>query len=229
MKRTRQTAFALVLLLALSLTACAPGQDDYLNACIEAVAALAAREEVHMISTTLVGETEDTMAPEDTWEYWVSGEDRLVIAPAGDDDTLWSLYKDGRSFTTAPEDGVRAWEELQADANTDSWIPPEVDIGEVQVSSRKDGEGRTVVTLTGDRSVTEEGPTGQMTASGYREEYVLNGDGTLACYSLYYTTQTPNGAGETQTICWCMRMEYPTFEPGEVTAYLDTLYAETTE
>lgn len=178
------------------------------------------------MSNTLVGDTEDTMESTGIWEYWISGEDRLVIVPAGAEDQLWTLYQNGQCFKTVPENGSRVWETVQEEANTDSWIPPEIEIGAYEISTETDADGRTTLTLTGDRVAVQEGTYGEGTTSGYRVEYVLNADGTLASYSLYYTTQYPNSVGEADTVYWCMMMEYPSFEAGKITEYLNELYME---
>lgn len=220
---------ALMLLLCLCVTGCAQTKNDPMEACSEALTALAAQEEVRFLSTTLIGETEDTMESMGTWEYWFSGEDKLVIVPAGGEDELWTLYRDGQCFKTMPENGCRVWEAVQEEPKDDSWVPPDVDIGAYEVSTGTDADGRRTITLTGDRVAEEEGAYGVGTTSGYRVVYVLNGDGTLASYSLYYTTAYPDANGETETLYWCMVMEYPTFVAGEITEHLNALYEEATE
>lgn len=219
----------LMLLLCLCVTGCAQTKNDPMEVCSEALTALAAQEEVRFLGTTLIGETEDTMESMGTWEYWFSGEDRLVIVPAGVEDKLWTLYRDGQCFKTVPENGSRVWEAVQEEPKDYSWVPPEVDIGEYQVKTRKDLDGRRTITLTGDRIAEEEGTYGMETTSGYRVEYVLNADGTLASYSLYYNTAFTDADGEMKTAYWYMVMEYPTFEAGEITEHLNALYEEATE
>lgn len=228
-KGLRLVASIVLFMLLLSLIGCAQSEDELLSTCDDALAALPAQEEVRLLSTTLIGETADAMEPVETWEYWISGEDRLVIVPTGAEEELWTLYLDGQCFKTMPENESRVWEAVQEDANTDPWVPPDVDIGAYEVSTGTDADGRRTITLTGDRVAEEEGAYGVGTTSGYRVVYVLNGDGTLASYSLYYTTAYPDANGETETLYWCMVMEYPTFVAGEITEHLNALYEEATE
>lgn len=229
-KRTILVALCLVILfaaiIAIVLSACSSLDGTEKQQCLDAMEKLADQSQVHLISTTLVGEEPDHLEESAVSEYWISGQDWASCRTTSGSDALWQIVVTGETFGAMEISDQRMWQTTTANTQgPPSWIPP-VDLGSYNVVSEKKKDDSYIITLTADIAETTPGSYGNVAYSDYQVVFSLDINGTIRRFEQSFCTSLPQKDGSISNVYWKQVMEYPDFSDGEIVAFLQSLYQE---
>lgn len=226
MRVRNSLTLALILCVAFAAVGCGVSDEEAMQACVDAVTKLEAQTEVHVVGTTMLGETADDLEQSSASEYWISGEDYLWVSTVPGMPELWHLHVDGMSLSAEMADGDLDWQTGDdSGLYLTSWVPP-IDLGDYDVKSVVTQGDRQVITLTGADQDLAEGTYDSGSYSDYEAVFTLDAQGDLEKFELSFRAEFPDENGDVSAVYWQWVTEYSEVTEGEVDAYLQELYLE---
>lgn len=216
----------LLTCIAIVLSSCSSLDGTEKQLCLDAMEKLADQNQVHLISTTFVGEEPDHLEESAVSEYWISGQDWASCHTTPGNDALWQMAMSGEIFGAMETSDQRMWQPTTANIQEPgSWSPP-VDLDSYNVVSAKKKDDCYIITLTADIAETTPGSFGNVAYSDYQVVFSLDVNGTIRRFEQSFCTSLPQKDGSISNVYWKQVMEYPDFSDGEIVAFLQSLYQE---
>lgn len=217
----------LALLVAVTfLCGCSSLDGTEMQRCTDAIDSLKNLEQIHFISTTLMGESADSLEVSAVSEYWINGKDWAYRSELPGSSAIWQLTLDNETFAAMESDGQRLWQAAaEGDREPESWVPSE-DFALYRVASAKKENGSLVITMTSDVTETTPAAYGNATYKDYQVVVTLDPDGAMEKFELSFCSTVVQADGSTGDIYWKQIVEYPDFTEEEITDYLQMLYQE---
>lgn len=218
--------YLLILCIAILLCGCSNLDGTEMQRCTDAIERLKKLNQMHYISTTLIGESSDSLEISAVSEYWISGNEWAYCSSLSNSETIWQLTLDNANFAAMETNNQRQWQAVSdTSREPDSWVPPE-DFSLYTVTSAKKENGNLIVTMTSDVTETVPAAYGNTTYKDFQVVITLDSTNAIVKYELSFCSTITQKDDSIGNIYWKMVKEYLGSDQTEIDKFLDTLYQE---